>query len=68
MVKIIPVYVEEGIPEVRYNFNDVSEYGNMPVKIVKVFNGRKVEDFFNEFQGKKIRITIEVLAADPTEW
>ncbi|WP_221569003.1 hypothetical protein [Alkalihalobacillus sp. TS-13] len=60
------IYVEEGIPAVGYAFNDESANVKMPVKMVKVFNGRKVEDFFNEFQGKKIRITIEILAEDTT--
>ncbi|MGP4082578.1 hypothetical protein ACTWQL_22070 [Pseudalkalibacillus sp. R45] len=58
------IYVEEGIPAVGYVFNGDGE--NMPVEMVKVFNGRKAEDFFNEFQGKKIRITIEILAEDTT--
>ncbi|WP_265738346.1 hypothetical protein [Pseudalkalibacillus salsuginis] len=33
----------------------------MPAEMVKVFNGRSVEDFFNQFQDKKIRVTVEVL-------
>lgn len=53
-------YVEEGIPRVSYDFN-YEQTGEMPVKMVNVFNGRRVEDLLTEFQGYKIRVTIEII-------
>ncbi|WP_349407924.1 hypothetical protein [Pseudalkalibacillus sp. SCS-8] len=58
-------YVEEGVPVVSYDLNKDSN-GDMPIKRVNVFNGRRVEEFLNPFQGKKIRVTIELLEEDLT--
>ena len=53
-------YIEEGVPGVSYDFNKDTKEG-MSVKVVNVFNGRRVEEFLNVFQGKKIRVTVEVM-------
>ncbi len=57
-------YVEKGVPGVSYEFNKVPN-GDMSIKMVNVLNGRRVEDFLNAFQGKKIRVTVEVLDEEP---